>query len=98
MGVFGADNFRPFGRAAPIKSGPISYGGRQGSCEDAFILNSELELQVLALIVGIGGQRSPTSLQILFCVAFYPLSRGFVIEQTITFDHMQRLGIRRAEP
>jgi hypothetical protein len=53
MDVSSADNFRPFFRAAPINSAPISYGRRPRHREDAFILDSELELQVLAPVIAI---------------------------------------------
>src|SRR5262249_51126108 len=46
MGVLGADNFRPFNRRRQI-----SHGGRPGHCEDAFILDRELELKPLAPVV-----------------------------------------------
>jgi hypothetical protein len=53
MWVFGADHFRPFGR----QPAPISHGRRPGSREDADILNSDLELQSLALMVEVDGRR-----------------------------------------
>ena len=49
MRVLGADDFRPFNRGAYI-----SYGGRPGHCEDAFIFDRELELKPLAPVVGLG--------------------------------------------
>ena len=48
MPVFGADMFRPIAQGAPP-----SYGRRPGHREDAFILDGELELQPLALVVGV---------------------------------------------
>jgi hypothetical protein len=80
LGVFGANKFVPFDERAAI-----CYGRGPGRGEDAFILDRELPLQVLASIVRAPG---PQDL-ILFCVPFQRLFRGFVIHQPISFDHVQ---------
>src|SRR6266700_3915512 len=49
--VFGADTFRPGTRGAPIR-----YGRRPRRRENSFILDSELELQVPALIIRVERQ------------------------------------------
>jgi len=49
MRVFGTDTFRPVKEDAPI-----GFARGPSCCEDALILDSELELQCLALIVGVG--------------------------------------------
>jgi hypothetical protein len=44
MRIFGADKFRRFSNAEPIKSGPISYGRGPRHREHAFIIDREFEL------------------------------------------------------
>jgi len=91
--VLGTDHFPPC-----LGSAAVSDGRRPGHREDAFVFDSELQLQVLApvIVVGrrtcIGAGRGP---QILPCVPFQSFFRSFVIEQAIAFDHMQSLGIGR---
>jgi len=91
MPVFGTDIFRPFAQGAPI-----SYARRPRHSEDAFILDHELELQSLALIVGVD---SPCwAAAILFFTPVLRFFRGFVIKQPIPFDDVQSLRVRRAAP
>ena len=59
LGVFGANKFVPFDERAAIR-----YGRGPGRSEDAFILDRELKLQVLALIV-----RAPGSQDLNFSFA-----------------------------
>src|SRR4051794_37096336 len=47
--VFGTDVLGPVAEYAPI-----GFGCGPGGCEDTFVLDRELELQRLALIVGVG--------------------------------------------
>src|SRR5258708_5946236 len=75
MRVFGADIFTS-ASSAPIadRGAPISYGRRPGHREDAFILDRELKLQVLAPIVGVavggGRNRIRRKMKIFFCGSF----------------------------
>src|SRR5215468_5475558 len=75
--IFGADIFTS-ASSAPIayRRAPISYGRRPRRRKDAFILDRELELQVLAPIVGVavGDERNRIRRQakIFFCSSFQP--------------------------
>src|SRR5215813_10878489 len=57
-----------------------------------------MKLKALALVPGIGCPTFGSSLQteILLCTTFLRLFRDFVINQPITFHHMQSLAVRRA--
>src|SRR5258708_30179805 len=90
VGVFGANSFRPVGEAAPV-----SHGRGPRRREDAFVLDRELELQILAHMVRVP---DPLGELIFLCVSFQPLFRGFVIKQPISFDHVQSLCVWRAIP
>jgi len=90
LGVFGADMFRPFNQRAAIR-----YGRRPGHRKGACILDRELELQVLAPNARVPG---PQGDLILLCVPLHAFFRGFVIEQPISFDHVQSLRVWRAKP
>jgi hypothetical protein len=63
MRVFGADRFGPFAQRA--QWAPISYGCRPGHREDAVILDRELELQPLALVIGVGCKAWISYLEVL---------------------------------
>src|SRR6516162_4594083 len=90
LGVFGANMFGPFNQRAAIR-----YGRRPRHRKGAFILHRELELQVLATIARVPGSQGDL---ILPCVPFHTFFRGFVIEQPISFDHVQSLCVWRAKP
>ncbi len=80
----GADHFRPLAQRA--KRAPITYGRGPGLGEGALILDREIELQPLALIVGVAcktwiGTRNPPNLSL---APFFRCFRSFVIEQPIT--------------
>src|SRR6266853_4422339 len=94
MRVFGADDFPPLGR----QSASIRDCCRPRHREDSFILDREMKLKALALVPGIGCPTFGGSRQteILLCTAFLRLFRDFVINQPITFHHVQSLGVRRA--
>src|SRR6266446_3177331 len=62
MPVFGADDFLPLARAAPIGNGRGPRG-----CEDALILDREVDLQIFAPVVAVDVHRGA---EILFCVPF----------------------------
>src|SRR5713226_4157512 len=78
--IFGADIFP----SAPItcRWAPIGYGRRPRRRKDAFILDRECELQVLAPIVGVavgdGRNRIRRKAKIFFCTSFQAFFRGFV--------------------
>src|ERR1700674_2415993 len=81
LDVFGANLLHPVGGAKSI-----SHGRGPRRREDPFILDSELELQVLASMVRVP---HPLSDDTLLGVPFETLFRGFVINQPIAFDHVQ---------
>src|SRR5262249_35653554 len=87
LGVFGANMFRPFNQRAAIR-----YGRRPGHPKGAFILDRESELQVPASIARVPG---PPGDLILPCVPFHSFFRGFVIDEPISFDHVQSLCVWR---
>jgi hypothetical protein len=63
--------------------------------EHAFVLDGELELQPLALIVGVAGKPciGCWKTEVLFFTPFFRFFRGVVIKQPITFHHVQSLGV-----
>jgi len=65
--------------------------------EDALILDSELELQCLALVLGIGRISfiNNAAADILYATTLPCFPRGFVINKPITFHHVQSLSVRR---
>src|SRR2546423_8897580 len=73
--IFGADIFGS-ARSAPIahRWAPISYGRRPRRRKDAFILDREFELQVLAPIVGVAAANARNSIwrttKMFFCGPF----------------------------
>src|SRR5438067_11853918 len=77
---FGADHFRPFAERAPV-----SDPGRPGRGENAGILDRELELQPLALVVGIAGEARIGALQAgqVALAALLRFDRGLGAEQAI---------------
>src|SRR5258708_31214892 len=91
--VFGTDTFRPVKEDAPI-----GFGRGPSCCEDALILDGELELQCLALIVGVGSPSfiNSTAADILSAATLPCFPRGFAIDEPITFHHVQGLSVRRA--
>jgi hypothetical protein len=88
LGVFGANMFRPFNQREAIR-----YGRRPGHRKGAFILDRELELQVLAPIAFVSGSRGDL---IFPCVPFHAFSCSFVVDEPISFDHMQSPGVAQA--
>ena len=89
--MFSAHTFSAHAAGSPPL---ISHGRGPRRREDAFILDGEFELQVLARVFG-----SPSTGRLMFLrVAIEPLFRGFGIKQPIAFDDMQSLGVRRAVP
>src|ERR1700686_750253 len=93
MWVFCTDLFRPI-----TEDAPISFGRGPRCCEDFFVFDRELELQSLALVSGVG--RPPfadplTGAAVLLSTTLPCCPRGFVIDQTVSFDHVQSLGERR---
>ena len=84
MDVFGANRFRPVGAAAPI-----SHGRGPRRREGALIVDRELELQVLAGVVWRG-----LSAPILLYIPIPSVSRGFIIDEPITFHYVQRRTVR----
>src|SRR5216683_1935386 len=94
MWVFCTDLFRPV-----TENAPISFGRGPRCCEDFFVFDRELELQSLALVSGVG--RPPfadtlTGAAVLLSTTLPCRPRGFVIDQPVSFDHVQSLGERRA--
>jgi hypothetical protein len=85
LGVFGANMFRPFNQREAIR-----YGRRPGHRKGAFILDRELELQVLAPIAFVPG---PPGDLIFPRVPFHAFSCSFVVDEPISFDHMQSPGV-----
>src|SRR5207302_5532472 len=61
--AFGADSFRKFAAVAQI-----NHGRGPGRRESAFILDRELDLQVLVLVIGIIRSAGPS---VLFCTALH---------------------------
>src|SRR5712671_1760778 len=93
MRIFGADVLGPVAEYAPI-----GFGCGPSGCEDAFVLDRVLELQCLALIAG-GGRPCFTDAAapaVLFSPALPCFLRGFIIDEPITFHHVQSLGEWRA--
>ena len=90
LAVFSTNPFLPTGRIAHICQGCGPWRR-----EDAFILDRELEPQVLGQIVRVP---DPLDGVMLLCVPFEPLFRGFVIKQPISFDDMQSLRVRSVIP
>src|ERR1700733_4827280 len=92
MWVFGTDAFRPFADDMPI-------GFRRGPRrrEDAVVFDGELELQCLALVVGIG--RPPftngAAASVLFAATLPCFPGGFVIDEPIAFHDVQGVSVRR---
>ena len=94
MRVFCTDLFRPL-----TEDAPISFGRGPRRCEDFFVFHRELELQSLALVRGVG--RPPctdplTAAIVLFSTTLPGRPRGFVIDQLVSFDHVQSLSERCA--
>src|SRR5438105_6878838 len=88
LDVFGAKQFRP------IKGDRcIRHGGLPRSREGALILDREFELKILAVTV-----RGSRANIMLLCVPFEPLFRRRGIQHSISLDHGQTLGVRRAIP
>src|SRR5208283_1255791 len=83
MHVFGADDFPPFRGIERI-----SYGRSPRRREGALILNSEMDLQVVAGVIEIEGALVAHELLV---AAFQRAFRGFVIEQRVAFHHVQSL-------
>src|SRR5260370_42066106 len=85
MWVFGANAFSPFISASRIYSTPISYGRRPGHCEDTLVLYRKLELQPLAVVVGVGvhSDRIWRKAEILVGDALQCVFGGVVIKQPI---------------
>src|SRR5713101_840856 len=91
--VFGTGTFRPV-----TEDTPIGFGRGPSCCEDALIFDGELELQCLALIVGVGSPSfiDGAAADILSAASLPCFPRGFVIDEPITFHHVQGLSVRRA--
>ena len=84
--ILGADPFWPEGQATPI-----SNHGRPGHCENAFVLDCKMELEPLALIIGINDQARKTS--VLPQTPYLAFSRGFVLDQPIAFDDVESASL-----
>src|SRR5260370_1028875 len=83
--VPGTSRCFPRKRLPPSRRGaPVSHRRGPRRREDAFVLDHELELQILAPIVRVP---DPLGDEILLCVPFEPLFRGLVIKQPISLDH-----------
>src|SRR5260221_1161626 len=91
--VFGTGTFR-----LVTEDVPIGCGRGPSCCEDALIFDGELELQCLAFIVGVGSPSfiNGAAADILSAATLPCLPRGFVIDEPITFHHVQGLSVRRA--
>src|ERR1700730_13506776 len=100
--IFRADKFTPRYASSSHRWAPISEGRRPRHCKNAFILDREFELQVLPPIVwvAVGEERNRIrrKAKIFFCGSFQTFFRLFVVEQPITFHHLQSLRVRRAGP
>lgn len=90
--IFGTDTFRPV-----TEDAPIGFSRGPSRCEDALIFHSELELQCLALVVGIGSVSfiNNAAADILSVTTLPCFPRGSVIDKPITFHHVQSLSVRR---
>src|SRR5215468_2494909 len=99
MRIFGADSFRPFARKRYPQTGSIDHGRRPWHREGAFILDRELELQVIGPGVQIGDHSGVISHEagILFRASLQCFLRGFVVDEPITFDYVQSLRVWSAE-
>jgi hypothetical protein len=71
--VFGADLFLQFATVAQI-----NRGRGPGRREGAFVLDGEMDLQVLVLIVGADGS---SGAPILLCASCQPVFHGFAVKQ-----------------
>jgi hypothetical protein len=91
MRVFRTDIFRPIAEHTQI-----GFGRGPRCCEDAFVLDCELELQSLAVIVWVGCPRLSNGVlagtEILFSATLVRFPRGFVIDQPIAFPPRAALG------
>jgi hypothetical protein len=82
--VFGAYKFHPF-----VQGPPKRHGRRPGHRKSAFILDADLDLDPLALVVGIGSRSVVNirtgELEMLFCGPFDCFLRRLIIEQPVQF-------------
>src|SRR5215831_3272684 len=85
MWVFGAGTFQPFISASRIYPTPISYGCGPGHSEDTLVLYRKLELQPLALVVGVDvhSDRIGQKAEIFVGDALQCVFRGVVVKQPI---------------
>src|SRR5215510_4597540 len=95
--VFGAYEFGPSARESDARS-CVGHPARPGSRKCALILNCELELQVLASVIGVEVKWLSTGREpkILFRIPVQCFLRYFVVNKPIAFHDMQSLGMRRA--
>src|SRR5215510_1256406 len=95
--VFGAYEFGPSARESDARS-CVGYPARPGSRKCALILNCELELQVLASVIGVEVKWLNTGREpkILFRIPFQGFFRQLIVNKPIAFHDMQSLGMRRA--
>src|SRR5215469_9338556 len=99
MRIFGADSLRPCAERPYTQTGSIDDGRRPWRREDAFILDREFELQVLGLGVQIDDHSGVISNEagILFRTSLQCFLCGLIVDEPITFDHMQGWRVRSAE-
>src|SRR5450755_1930190 len=91
MRIFGADSLRKFARGPSVNTGPVDDGRGPWRREGAFVLDRDIELQVIAPGVQIGDHSGVISEggRILFRASLQYLVRSFVVDEPIAFNHVQ---------
>jgi hypothetical protein len=91
LDVLGAGIFRPLGHQRS-QGTPVCHRRRPWHGENAFILDRKLELQPLALVVGVGCKGEIGSLQadVLSAAALFCFFCGLVVDQPISYRRSVR--------